>query len=56
MPSRGDFSVIVWGAMACLFATYTVLRFVRGSKRTDDLTSRVLEKVVRIYQRVSGST
>jgi hypothetical protein len=55
IPSRGDFSVIVWGGLVCLFVTYTLLRFVLGNKRADDLISKVIEKVVRIYQRVGGS-
>jgi len=56
MPSRGDFAVIVWAGLVFLFVAYMLLRFVLGSKRADDFTSKVLVKVVRIYQRVSGST
>lgn len=56
MPPRGDFAVIVWAGLAFLFVAYTLLRFVLGNKRADDFTSKVLVKVVRIYQRVSGST
>ena len=55
MPSRGDLEIFVWAVLACLFVAYMLLRFALGSKRTDDFTSKVLERVVRIYQRVSGS-
>lgn len=55
MPSRGSLGIFVWAVLACLSVAYTLARFVLGSKRTDDFTSKVLERVVRIYQRVSGS-
>ena len=53
MPSRGEFGILVWAVPACLFVAYTLLRFVLGRKRTDDLTSTVLEKFARIWQRFS---
>lgn len=56
MPSRGEAGIFVWAVLVCLSVAYTLARFVLGSKRTDDFTSKVLERVVRIYQRVSGST
>jgi hypothetical protein len=55
MPSRGDLGIFVWAVLACLFVTYMLLRFILGRKRTDDFTSKVLEKLVRICQRVSGT-
>ena len=55
MPSRGNLGIFVWAVLACLFVGYMLLRFILGRKRTDDLTSKVLEKLVRIYQRVSGT-
>ena len=55
MPSRGEFGVLVWAVLACLFVAYTFLRFILGRKRTDDLTSTVLEKFARIWWRVSGN-
>lgn len=56
MPSRGELGILVWSVLGCLFVAYMLLRFILGSKRTDDLTSKVLERLVRIYQRVSGTT
>jgi len=55
MPSRGSLGILVWAVLACLFVGYMLLRFILGRNRTDDLTSKVLEKLVRIYQRVSGT-
>jgi len=54
MPS-GDLGIFVWALLACLFIAYMLLLFVLGRKRADDLTSKVLEQLVRIYQRVSGT-
>lgn len=56
MPSRANLGVFVWALLACLFAGYMPLRFILGSKRVDDFTSKVLEKLVRIYQRASGTS
>ena len=53
MPSRGNLGIFVWGFLACLFVAYTILRFVLGRTRADDLTSTVLEKFTRIWRRVS---
>ncbi len=55
-PSRGEFTVLIWAVLACLFVAYMLFRFVLGRKRADDLTAKALEKLVRIYQRVSGTT
>ena len=55
MPSRGNLGIFVWGFLACLFVAYTILRFVLGRTRADDLTSTVLEKFTRIWRRVSGN-
>jgi hypothetical protein len=55
MPSRGNLGIFVWAVLACLFVAYMLLRFILGRRRTDDLTSKLLEKLVRIYQRVSGT-
>jgi len=55
MPSRGNLGIFVWALLACLFIAYMLLRFILSRKRADDLTSKVLEKLVRIYQRVSGT-
>jgi hypothetical protein len=55
MPSRGNLGIFVWVVVACLFCTYMLLRFILGQKRADDLTSKALETVVRIYRRVTGT-
>jgi hypothetical protein len=55
MPSRGNMGILIWSVLACLFVVYTLLRFILGAQRTDDLTSTVLERLVRIYQRFSGT-
>jgi hypothetical protein len=55
MPSRGNLGIFVWAVLACLFVAYTLVRFILGRKRTDDLTSKALERLVRIYQRISGT-
>jgi hypothetical protein len=55
IPSRGDLASFVWAAITCLAVGYTIVRFVLGGNKTNDLTSKVLEKLVRVYQRVSGN-
>lgn len=55
LPSRSDFGVFVWVFFACLTVFYIFLRLTIGAKKTDDITSTVLEKVSRIWQRVSGN-
>jgi hypothetical protein len=51
MPSRE----FLWAVLAALSVGYVLLRFILGSTRTDELTSKALERLVRIYQRVSGT-
>jgi hypothetical protein len=55
VPSRGNLGILVWAVLACLFSAYMLLRFIVGRRRADNLTSKVLEKFVRICQRVSGT-
>jgi hypothetical protein len=55
MPSRSDLGIAVWVLLACLFVAYMLLRFIIGAKKADDLTSTVIEKLSRIWQRVSGN-
>jgi hypothetical protein len=55
MPSRGSLGVVVWAVVASLFIAYVLLRFILGRNRADDLTSKALEKMVRLYQRVTGT-
>ena len=56
MPSRGGLEIFAGAAIVCLSVAYTLARFVLGSTRTDDFTSKVVERVVRVYQRVTGNT
>jgi hypothetical protein len=51
LPSRE----FVGAGFATLLVAYALLRFILGTKRTDGLTSKVLETLVRVYQRVSGT-
>lgn len=53
IPSRGNLEVFVWAVLCLLLVGYTLLRLVLGRNTTDKVTSTVLEKLVRIYQRVS---
>jgi hypothetical protein len=50
-PSRGDLAFYIWATGVCVVIVYLLLRFIIGGKRVDDVTSKVLEKLVRIYQR-----
>jgi hypothetical protein len=56
VPSRGNLGVFAWAVFCLIFIAYTLLRFILGEKRRDELTSKVLEKLVRTWQRVSGTT
>ena len=51
----GDLEIFVWAFITCLAIGYMLLRFILGRNRTDDITSKALEELVRIYQRVSGT-
>ncbi len=55
LPSRSDLGVFVWVFLACLSVSYMLLRFIIGAKKADDLASTVLERLSRIWQRVSGN-
>jgi hypothetical protein len=55
VPSRGNLEVFAWAVLCLIFVAYTLLRFILGRKKRDELTSKVLEKLVRIWQRVSGT-
>jgi hypothetical protein len=55
VPSRGNLQVFVWTVLCLTFVAYTLLRFILGRKRRDELTSKVLEKLGRIWQRVGGT-
>lgn len=51
LPSRGVVSFYIWATGICVVIAYLLLRFIVGRRRVDDMTSHVLEKLVRIYQR-----
>lgn len=55
MPAHSDFGIVVWVFLAFSFVSYMLLRFIIGAKKADELTSTVLEKLARIWQRVSGN-
>ncbi|HEX3353708.1 MAG TPA: hypothetical protein VHS34_12865 [Terriglobales bacterium] len=55
VPSRGSLEIFVWAVVASLSIAYMLLRFILGRKRADDLTSTAIEKMVRIFQRVTGT-
>ena len=55
MPSRGSLGIFVCAIVASLFVAYMVLRLIPGKKTADDLTSKALEKMVRMYQRFTGA-
>jgi hypothetical protein len=55
MPSPGDLGSFVWVSLACAVVAYMLLRFIVGARRADDFTSTALEKLSRIWQRVSGN-
>ena len=54
MPS-GDLGIFVWVFLACAVVAYMLLRFIVGARRADDFTSTALERLSRIWQRVSGN-
>ncbi len=56
VPSRGNLEVLAWAVLCLIFVVYTLLRFILGRKRRDELTSKALKKLARIWQRVSGTT
>lgn len=55
MPFRGDLKFFEWVLLTSLFVSYMLLRFIIGAEKTDDLTSALLEKLSRIWRRVSGN-
>jgi hypothetical protein len=55
MPSRGQLGVFVWAVFASLFVAYVLFGIVLGKKRADDFLSGVIERIVRLYQRVTGT-
>src|ERR1700730_11824732 len=49
--SRGVLTFYVWATGVSVAIAHLLLRFIMGRKRVEELTSSVLEKLVRIYQR-----
>jgi hypothetical protein len=56
VPSRGNLEVFAWALLCVIFVIYTLLRFILRRNRRDELTSKMSEKLVRVWQRVSGTT
>ena len=55
IPSRGSLESFLWSVGAGLFVAYMLFRLIIGRKRADDLSSKAIEKMVRMYQRVTGT-
>lgn len=51
VPSRGALFFYAWETSLCAAIFYLLFRLIVGRKKADDLTSKALEKLVRIYQR-----
>jgi hypothetical protein len=51
VPSQDSLAFYIWAAVVCVVIAYSAIRFIIGRTRTADLTSKVLEAIVRIYQR-----
>jgi hypothetical protein len=50
VPSRDVLTYYIWTTGVCIVIAYFLLRFIIGWKRAGNLTSKLLEKIVRIYQ------
>jgi len=55
VPSQSDLGILVLASLACLYVSYMLLRLIVGARKADGFTSTVLEKLSRIWQRVSGN-
>lgn len=51
LPSRATLTFYAVEAGICVVIAYVTFRFIFGGKNVDDMTTKALEKVVRIYQR-----
>jgi hypothetical protein len=51
VPSASILATYILEAAVCVVIAFLLFRFVVGRKKADDLTSKVLERLVRIYQR-----
>src|SRR5579863_3872291 len=52
LPAAGPLVFCICGTAACIVIAYLLFRFIVGSRRANDLTSKALEKALRIYQRM----
>lgn len=50
-PSRETVSFFTWLALVCAAAGYCLFRFVVGGRKADQMMGKVVDKVVRIWQR-----
>jgi hypothetical protein len=53
-PSRDALTFYIWATGVCIVMAYLLLRFIVGGNRVDYLTSKAVEKIVRIFQRAHG--
>jgi hypothetical protein len=51
LGNKFDRAFFFWITGVCVTVVYLLLRFVLGGKRTDDLTSKALEALARLFQR-----
>jgi hypothetical protein len=51
LPSGGVLALYICGSAVCAVIAYLSFRFIVGQKRANDLTSKALESLIRIYQR-----
>jgi hypothetical protein len=51
LPSRDALFFYEWAVGVFVVTAYLLLRYILGAKRTDDLTSKVIEAAVHVYQR-----
>jgi hypothetical protein len=53
-PSHGNLEAFAWAVVCLIFVAYALLRFILGRKRRDELASKLLEKLARVWQRIGG--
>ena len=52
LPAGGLLIFYICGTAICAVIAYLLFRLIVGPRKANDLTSRVLEKALRIYQRI----
>jgi len=51
LPSRGVLAFYALEGCICVVIAYVMFRFILGGKRANEMTVRLLDKLVRIYER-----